>query len=134
MAERQNKMKLRIRGNSIRLRLLRSEIEHFRTVGRVVDETNFGNGLLTYSLEMSPDVASISAKFENGEIRVVMPEKMAREWAVNEIVGFEVDQDVAENELLTILVEKDFACLDRPDDPDHADAFPHPNLTCEKAE
>ena len=45
---------------------------------------------------------------------------------VLERVGIEATQDVGENTELYILMEKDFECLTRPDDPDNADSFPNP--------
>ena len=37
-------MKLRIKGNSIRLRLLRSEVERFTANGKISEEVRFGPG------------------------------------------------------------------------------------------
>ena len=122
-------MKLRIKGNSIRLRLLKSEVERFAAEARVTDETAFGANSLRYSLQMSADAGKIYAEFQDNEIRVVIPTSQARDWTTNSEVGFEVEQPVG-NDILAILIEKDFACLDRPDDPDRDDAFPNPNPPC----
>src|SRR5687767_7792597 len=123
-------MKLRINGNSIRLRLLRSEVERFAAEGHVLGETRFGPSALRYSLLMSSDAESITARFANNEIEVAIPEKIGREWAVGDAVALENAQTVDDSEPLTILIEKDFACLDRPDDPDRDDAFPNPQIAC----
>jgi len=48
-------MKLRIKGNSIRLRLLKSEVEKFAEDGRISDETSFGKNAFRYTLAMSKD-------------------------------------------------------------------------------
>ena len=123
-------MKLRIKGNSIRLRLLRSEVDRFAADRLITDEVQFGANGLRYTLAMSRDAQSIFAEFVNGEIRVSIPEADARRWADGNDVGFEVAQTNGEDEPLTIIVEKDFVCIDRPDDPDRGDAYPNPNLTC----
>jgi hypothetical protein len=123
-------MKLRIKGNSIRLRLLRSEVEKFADNGRISEETNFGANSLGYTLAMSRDVESIVGRFDSNEITVLMPEKIARDWTTDNNVGFEIEQSIGPNETLTIIVEKDFVCIDRPNDPDREDAYPNPNLTC----
>jgi len=123
-------MKLRIKGNSIRLRLLKSEVEQFAADGRISDETSFGANALRYTLAMSMDAESISGAFENNEIAVFIPEQAAREWASNDKVGFEIEQPTGANGSLTIIIEKDFVCIDRPDDPDREDAYPNPNLVC----
>jgi hypothetical protein len=123
-------MKLRIKGNSIRLRLLRSEVEEFAEGGSISDETRFGANALRYTLAMSKDAESIVGKFDSNEITVFIPEKTARDWTTNDSVGFEIEQPTGPNESLTIIVEKDFVCIDRPNDPDRDDAFPNPNVIC----
>jgi hypothetical protein len=123
-------MKLRIKGNSIRLRLLRSEVQKFAEAGRISDKVSFGTNGLRYTLEMSGDVDSILARYATGEISVLIPEQAARDWTTSEDVGFEIEHPLGDGELLSIIIEKDFACLDRPEDPDLADAFPNPNLVC----
>ena len=123
-------MKLRIKGNSIRLRLLRSEVDRFAAEGRISDEVRLGTNALRYSLLMSDEAESIYSRFENNEITVFIPASAARSWMTGEMVGFETAQAVDGGEDLTILVEKDFVCVDRPEDPDRADAFPNPNVVC----
>lgn len=119
-------MKLRIKGNSIRLRLLRSEVERFATDGRVSDEIQFGPNKLQYSMLMSTEADAIHATFEANEIMVLVPEKTARDWATTDDIGIESEQPIGEVEALSILVEKDFVCIGRPDDPDRDDAFCYP--------
>lgn len=123
-------MKLRIKGNSIRLRLLRSEVERFAIDGKISDELGFGASALRYSLKMSEKAESINATFANNEIEVLLPDAVARNWIANDEVGFATDQAIRDDQVLTILIEKDFACIDRPDDPDREQAYPNPNAVC----
>jgi hypothetical protein len=123
-------MKLRIKGNSIRLRLLRSEVEQFAEAGCLSEEVSFGDSELKYSLLMSSDDDTIRAEFTYNEIMIFVPQQAAREWVSNEQVGFETEQAVGPDKTLAIIIEKDFVCIDRPDDPDREDAFPNPNVTC----
>ena len=123
-------MKLRIKGNSIRLRLLRSEVDKFAEAGRISEEVGFGPSALKYSLSMSSDTDVVRAAFADDEIVVSVPERLARDWTTNENVGFEIEQQTGADRTLTIIVEKDFVCIDRPNDPDRDDAFPNPNVTC----
>ena len=123
-------MKLRIKGNSIRLRLLRSEVERFSAEGTITEEARFGADGLKYSLVVSDTADSIYAKFERGEISVVIPKGAARQWATTETVGLETEQPIGADQTLAILIEKDFECIDRPDDPDRADAYANPNASC----
>lgn len=126
-------MKLRIKGNSIRLRLLRSEVERFATAGQISEEIEFGtdrSSYLRYSLVTSPEAESVSAVFRGNEISIVVPADTARNWTSTNEAGFGLDQPIGGGESLNILVEKDFECVDRPNDPDRADAFPNPNVVC----
>ena len=123
-------MKLRIKGNSIRLRLLRSEVEQFASERLISDEIRFGANTLRYSVAMSPEAESISAEFANNEITVSIPEADAQRWTESDEVGFEIEQPVGANESLAIIIEKDFVCIDRPNDPDRDDAYPNPNVIC----
>lgn len=126
-------MKLRITNNSIRLRLLRSEVERFAKAGQISDEIEFGtdrSSYLRYSLVTSPEAESISARFRGNEISIVVPRAIAKSWTSSDDVGFENEQPIGSGESLKILVEKDFECIDRPDDPDRADAYPNPKAPC----
>ena len=118
-------MKLRIKGNSIRLRLLRSEVERFANDGRISDEINFGENSLRYTL-LTSDTGTAHANIETGEITVAVPKDLANQWTTTDQVGIEAEQRLNGDDTLSILIEKDFACVGRPDDPDHADAFPAP--------
>ncbi len=61
-------MKLRIRGNSVRLRLTRGEVEDFDREGRVEDAAQFGPGArLAYALERAM-VGRLSARLEAGTV------------------------------------------------------------------
>ena len=124
-------MKLRIRGNTLRLRLTRAEVARLGETGRVTDAIVFGAGpgeALTYAVETSAAVAEVGATFSGGHITVLLPERLARTWLDTEQVGISAEPttgaDAGAAGRLEILVEKDFACLDRRDD--DADAFPHP--------
>ena len=126
-------MKLRIKSNSIRLRLLRSEVEKFAAAGQISEEIEFGtdrSSYLRYSLVTSPAAESIAARFSGNEIAIVVPIAIANKWTSSDEVGFECEHPIGGDESLKILVEKDFECIDRPDDPDRADAYPNPNVTC----
>ena len=127
-------MKLRIQGNSIRLRLSQSEVTKFHETGSVSDSLSFGgptDDTLTYSLERT-DGSEMSTVFEEGRIRIFVPVAQSENWATSEQeVGMEhLQRSNSSNETLRILVEKDFKCLaDRPEE-DESDNFPNPNLSC----
>ena len=122
-------MKLRIKGNTLRLRLLRSEVERLAHAGVVTDEIRFGvdtGQALKYAIAASDGVDVVTAQFNDNQILILLPESIALDWTTTDRVEIEATQDVAENTELLMLIEKDFECLTRPDDPDNADSFPNP--------
>jgi hypothetical protein len=123
-------MKLRIRGNSLRLRLLQSELAAFVRNGKISEQIGFGNAALTYTLVAANDAETISAKFADNEITVAVPAAVAEKWAAGDQTSLEAVQNTGHDGSLTILIEKDFVCVTRADDPDNKDAFPNPNVNC----
>jgi hypothetical protein len=133
-------MKLRIRGNSLRLRLLRGEVELFGTTGRVMETIQFGASpaaQLSYMLEADREAQEISASFIDNKVTVSIPDLMARNWVDSDEVSLKSEQSIengkqngtSEN-VLKLLIEKDFVCVDRKNDADNADTFPHPTGKC----
>jgi hypothetical protein len=118
-------MKLRIRGDSLRLRLSQAEIARLRETGEVGDRVRFGDRSLDYVL-ISADVQAPSARFDGDRIEVAIPHAVARDWAKSEQVGIEAEQALAGGEALRLLIEKDFKCLAPRSGEDDSDAFPNP--------
>ena len=124
-------MKLRLRENSIRLRLLQSEIAKLKETGTVSETIIFSESQkLTYSLNVSDAAKQIAARFENSAIVVEIPRQLSDEWTTTELVGLRNRLKAGDGATLEISIEKDFVCLERPADPDNADAFPHPKTNC----
>lgn len=118
-------MKLRIKGNSIRLRLTQTDVSKFITDGKLVETVEFGNDSETkfsYELLVSETAENVRAAFNNGTISVLVPKNTAKDWANGESVGIAGD----ENSKLKILIEKDFACPAPRLGEDESDNFPHP--------
>ena len=120
-------MKLRIRDNSIRLRLMRAEVETLRSEGLVAARTEFPGGRsLRYCVESSPASVNPAAFFSDNEISVRLPETTVLAWATTEQVSIQGEQVLVDGDTLVILVEKDFVCLTGRDDEDESDMYPHP--------
>ena len=113
-------MKLRIRENSVRLRLTKSEIAEFAEKGLVENRTEFDN-IFIYALKKSDSAENLQANFENGRIEIIIPKDVADNWTNTEEVGIS-----GTTETLKILIEKDFACLTVRENEDESDNFPHP--------
>ena len=121
-------MKLRIDGHSLRLRLNRSDVQHFRETGTRTESIRFGSGSeLTYMLETSLQLTRMEAQYRQDCIRVLLPLDMAQEWADSDQISLSLD--CAEGGGLALLIEKDFQCLhgDGTNPNDDADAFPNPS-------
>ena len=119
-------MKLRIRGNSIRLRLTQSEVRRLADDGMVEEWTDFGDGRrFGYALR-TDDVAAPVVSFDGTTVLVRLPRNVVRRWADGDDVGIEASQPAGEGASLKILVEKDFVCIDGPADENQDDAFPNP--------
>jgi hypothetical protein len=123
-------MKLRLQGNSVRLRLTRSEAEWLRKAGSVEESVDFGSSsVLTYRLRSRTDSDTVQADFRDGALTVSIGVEAAEAWAGSDEVGI-----YGQSGALTIAIEKDFRCLTRPpDDPQERDAYPHPGIaTCKE--
>ena len=126
-------MKLRLRENSVRLRLLQTEVRRLREVGNVSEKIIFGvnpTEYLTYSVRVSGEALKIYAQMINNHIEIFLPIKTAEIWADTDQIGLYETQDIGDLCELEIIVEKDFECVDRPFDEDNKDAFPHPKMEC----
>lgn len=102
-------MKLRIQGNSIRLRLTRTEIEAFHEYGSIADVVELpGGDPISYALEKCGE-QKLNVKRVGDSIRVGLPLDECEQWKSNECVGF-THQESISGKTLTITVEKDFKC------------------------
>jgi hypothetical protein len=117
-------MKLRISGNSIRLRLTRSEVDRFGGTGRVEGSVDFGpvGQKFVYALVRDDRLDAIAAEYHDNVLSVRIPENIAREWAGTDLVGIGSEASAG----LGILIEKDFACLTPRQGEDESDMFANP--------
>jgi len=122
-----------MKGDSLRLRLTRGEVQQLAQTGRVEERVHFGaHGALIYRLQRAPAAAAIGATFADGVIEIQVPDATAREWCDSELVTLDAVQREAAVDL-RIIVEKDFACLAPLTDEDESDNFRHPNDRSQKA-
>jgi len=120
-------VKLRIRDNSVRIRLTQSEVDTLRSDGILSARTGFPGGReFQYVLESSPASVTPGAFFSDNVITVRLPETTVLAWASSEQVSIEGVQILDDGEQLAILVEKDFSCLTPREGEDESDMYPHP--------
>ena len=125
-------MKIRMKQDSLRLRLGRAELERFLKDGRIQETTRFAaspEAGFTYALEVSsPGSAGTTLRTMPCGVTVVVTPEQVRLWKRDDQVGIYTDLEVDTDTRLEVIVEKDFACLDRSDS-DNADTFANPNLS-----
>ena len=112
-------MKIRIKGNTLRYRLTKSDIAGLKDVGYLQEHTNFAGQPLTYAVQTINSNA-LSAQYQQHTITLFVPKQMVAELTDTERVGFE-----AKSGDLHLLIEKDFTCLDEVDE-DQSDNYPNP--------
>ena len=123
-------MKIRIKGNFIRYRLTKTEVETLAETGVLAETTRFGPAdehVFAYTLEVRDGIEGLQAAFDGRTITLYMPAATARTWAEDQRVGFEQDVAVAPGVTLKLLLEKDFVCLDDTVE-DQSDNYPNPRL------
>lgn len=124
-------MKVRILGNSIRLRLRQKEVCQFQESGEVREVASFGTGntnKLSFVLKEST-CNGFKVAFRSNIVTIEVPKAICDEWTNTGLVGFEEAIDTGGGERISILVEKDFKCLDGSD-AENEDAYPNPNAMC----
>lgn len=118
-------MKIRIKGNSVRLRLTKTEVETFCREGFYTNRTQFPTSIFSYSLRSKKGISEMEASFENNEIILSMPIENLETWASSSIIGYNANLPLPNGEDLYLLVEKDFVCMDETVE-DQSDNYPNP--------
>jgi hypothetical protein len=122
-------MKLRIKGNSMRLRVSRSEVARLLDGERVEETIHFSaapDSCLTYGLQSAPQPAAIRIEWKPRNVTVLISDERMRFWGRDAEVGVYEYLDLGHSCSLEVTIEKDFACLDRSDE-ENNDTFANPN-------
>lgn len=119
-------MKLRIRGNSVRIRVSQSELRQITEEGLVEDSVRFSpTAGLVYRVRVVEE-GPVAAELGNGAVTVTLPKAVVDRWSQPDEVTIRGEQRIGDGETLRILVEKDFQCLAPREDEDEGDLFPNP--------
>lgn len=124
-------MKIRILGNSIRFRLKQPEVSHFEKFGKVTEVIEFGpeaSDQLCFNLEMyaGPELA---VSFHSATTTIKVPQALGLEWVQTDLVGFNGKVNTGKGRTISVLIEKDFMCLDgQPED--NEGTYPNPMANC----
>ncbi|MDX1684014.1 MAG: hypothetical protein R3275_02200 [Saprospiraceae bacterium] len=117
-------MKLRINGNSVRIRVNQLEFEAFEEYGSIADILELPGGPISYALEKcEEDTLNVSRLGDS--IRIGIPKEMAEKWRSEAAVGFNHIQKTGDKEI-EIIVEKELKCPTPENCKADEDAFPRP--------
>jgi hypothetical protein len=112
-------MKLRVKSDSLRYRLTRSDVYSLAKDGYLEEQISFAGNPLIYALQLT-DGQVLTSSYIDNKITMSMSHKMINELINTDRVGFEnIDGG------LHLLVEKDFVCLDEVAE-DQSDNYPNP--------
>jgi hypothetical protein len=121
-------MKLRLKGNSIRLRVTRSELARLQAGERIQEIVHFPAGstpTFAYALEIGAHSLPATVTFIDQQVVVSLSQAQLASWSDESQVGVYASLPVDATTVLEIAVEKDFACLDLSD-ADNIDTFTNP--------
>ena len=120
-------MKIRIRGNSVRFRLTKDEVEKLCTVGSIKEETHFSTSVFSYAVNVS-ETENLSIDFKENKIELKISEALLGDWNLNNKIGFSHTVKAQNAEFIDLLLEKDFTCLDDRGE-DESNNYPNPKAT-----
>ncbi len=117
-------MKIRIKGNTVRYRLSKSEVLQLKEKGFVEECTQFLENTFCYKLCAKIGLVNLEVEYLANTITMFIPENEALFW-------YDTDKITYKNIFkgLTLILEKDFMCLDHSDE-DQSDNYVNPNKTC----
>jgi hypothetical protein len=113
----------------------RKDLTELLERGIVLDVLRFGPGnahRFTYAVMLgATPPGSPRADYASGLLVVTIDPVVAELWVIGTRVGFDEEQTV-DGGTIRVILEKDFACLDRPseDEAEDAWAFPNPSVAC----
>jgi hypothetical protein len=102
-------MKLRIHGNSLRVRISEIDREALRRDGRVEYWMGVGpERRFVSALEANSEIDQLGAEFDHDALTVTMPRAWVDSWT--DVVGYESMQPIDGDQQLHVLVEMDVGC------------------------
>ncbi len=123
-------MKLRIKGNSIRLRFSVNEISILKEQGSVAEECVLSpSQTFSYGLTLSENLSDIRVHTSENQMTVYLPKATAQDWLTTDQVGIASTIENGVDEKLRILIEKDWQCMQPRTHEDESDLFPNPRLS-----
>jgi hypothetical protein len=122
-------MKIRIKDNSVRFRLSKSEVKQLCETQSIVKQTEFVNTVFHYKICVTENTEILSADFTNNCITLFFPKSKADTWFIDDIITHQNNMQLPNGNQLFLLLEKDFVCLDHTHE-DQSDNYQNPSKTC----
>jgi hypothetical protein len=119
-------MKLRIKDNSIRLRLTQTEVGRIGNGDQIHSNLNFPGGEKVSYMLVGSAVEDPEIEYKDNRISISIPTEILTKWANSDEVSLLYELSLDHDNVLELLIEKDFACLTPREDEDESDLFPHP--------
>lgn len=120
-------MKLRVHGNSVRLRLNRREVAQFAANACLKEALEWGTGpedRLVYGLEASQSAPDVGVRVNGRAITIIVPAARAQMWTSTDRIEVAANVPLDAEKFLSILIEKEFRRLHGANnDPD---LYPNP--------
>ena len=120
-------MKVRLSGNTIRYRLKEPEVGMFHETGTITEVIQFGiaeSDHLKFTLSVD-ESADTFICYDHNECTIFISATLAKEWTTTDLVGFNAEVDTGKGKMISILVEKDFKCMDGREE-DNIGSYPNP--------
>lgn len=118
-------MKIRIKGNSVRFRLTKTEVATFCQAGIYTETTHFNTQTFTYTLKAKETKEILECDFNGNAITMYLSHDEQSKWAKSYRVSYESVIKLSNGKELSLLLEKDFVCLDDRGE-DESDNYPNP--------
>ena len=118
-------MKIRIKENSVRFRLTKSEVATFCKEGFFALQTDFNEKVFNYAVKAVKGIENLSVSYEGDSIQMLVPDAVRKDWADSNRIGFENTIETKNGKSIYLLLEKDFVCLDETTE-DQSDNYPNP--------
>jgi hypothetical protein len=122
-------MKLRIKGNTLRVRVSRSEVGRLLAADLLEETIYFtpeSTAKFTYTLQQDQSLSRPAVRYTQNRVAILIPTHKMISWGTSDEVGIAEEIGLGNLGSLGLLIEKDFACIDRSDE-DNEDTFPNPN-------
>lgn len=123
-------MKIRIKNNSVRLRLSKPDLDQFGKEGYIEEKTEFPGSTFTYAIQKLFDGKTLDASFIDQKLTIFVPKHIVQEWTDTDVIGYNHTLSAADNQTLFLLIEKDFKCTDGDTVDDQSEYFDNPVKTC----